>query len=129
MPPPKHSAAYNTGYKLGTADGRVGGAGLPDGSGACNSAAGINSTAATNPCLAGYFTAWNKYCPTSRYGSNSYYNTINVNCFDSVYYCVIEEKCPASTEYKVDQKLQKTQILDILYDFKIEFVELFGDKK
>ena len=66
-----------------------------------------------------------------RFGNHhsSYYNIINVNCLDSVYHCVIEEKCPASTEYKVDQKLQKTQILDILYDFKIEFVELFGDKK
>ena len=32
-PPINHSAAYNIGYKLGTADGRVGGAGLPDGSG------------------------------------------------------------------------------------------------
>jgi hypothetical protein len=41
---------------------------LPDGSGACNSTAGINGTAATNHCLAGYFTAWNKYCPTSKFG-------------------------------------------------------------
>jgi hypothetical protein len=39
--PIKHSAAYNIGYKLGTADGRVGGVGLPDGSGACNSTAGM----------------------------------------------------------------------------------------
>jgi hypothetical protein len=70
-PPPKHSAAYNIGYKLGTADGRVGSVGLPDGSGACNSTAGINGTAATNQCIAGYFTAWSKYCPTSKYGCNS----------------------------------------------------------
>ena len=70
-PPQKHSAAYNIGYKLGTADGRVGGVGLPDGAGACNSTAGINGTAATNQCLTGYFTAWNKYCPTSKYGCNS----------------------------------------------------------
>ena len=27
-PPPKHTVAYNIGYKLGTADGRVSGAGL-----------------------------------------------------------------------------------------------------
>lgn len=26
--PPKHSAAYNIGYKLGTADSKIGGAGL-----------------------------------------------------------------------------------------------------
>jgi hypothetical protein len=32
-----HSAAYNIGYKLGTKDGKRGGAGLPNGSGACNS--------------------------------------------------------------------------------------------
>ena len=69
--PTKHAAAYNIGYKLGAADGKRGGAGFPDGSGACNSATGINSTAATNQCLAGYFTAWNKYCPTSKYGCNS----------------------------------------------------------
>jgi hypothetical protein len=70
-PPPKHSAAYNIGYKLGTADGKRGGAGLPDGSGACNSGIGVNGTAATNQCLVGYFTAWNKYCPTSKYDCNS----------------------------------------------------------
>jgi hypothetical protein len=33
----KHSAAYNVGYKLGTADGKIGDAGLPDGPRACNS--------------------------------------------------------------------------------------------
>lgn len=70
-PPIKHSAAYNIGYKLGAAFGKRGGIGLPDGSGACNSTAGINGTAATNQCLSGYFTAWNKYCPTSKYGCNS----------------------------------------------------------
>jgi hypothetical protein len=31
----------------------------------------FNGTTATNQCLAGYFTAWNKYCPTSKYGCNS----------------------------------------------------------
>jgi hypothetical protein len=67
-PPMKHSAAYNIGYKLGSADGKIGGAGLPDGTGACNSGTGVNGTAATNQCLAGYFAAWNKYCPTSKYG-------------------------------------------------------------
>jgi hypothetical protein len=56
---------------VGTADGRVGGAGLPDGPKACNSATGINGTAATNQCLAGYFAAWDRYCPTSKYGCNS----------------------------------------------------------
>jgi hypothetical protein len=66
-----HSAAYNIGYKLGTADGKKGGAGIPDGPGACYSTAGINDTAAMNQCLAGYFAAWSKYCPSSKYGCNS----------------------------------------------------------
>lgn len=70
-PPVKHSAAYNIGYKLGTADGKIGGAGLPDGLGACKSGTGINGTATTNQCLSGYFAAWNKYCLTLRYGCNS----------------------------------------------------------
>lgn len=70
-PPPKHSAAYNVGYKLGAADGNTGSAGPPDGTAACNSGTGINGTTATNQCLAGYFAAWNKYCSTSRYGCNS----------------------------------------------------------
>jgi hypothetical protein len=55
----KHSAAYNVGYKLGAADGKRGGAGLPNGSGACNSGTGINGTTATNQCLAGYFASNN----------------------------------------------------------------------
>jgi hypothetical protein len=67
----KHTAAYNIGYKLGTADGKIGGAGLPDGPRACIGGAGINSSATTNQCLAGYFAAWNKYCPTSRFGCDS----------------------------------------------------------
>jgi hypothetical protein len=70
-PPPKHLAAYSIGYKLGVADGKRGGAGLPDGSGACNSGTEVNGTAATNQCLAGYFAAWSKYCPTSKYGRGS----------------------------------------------------------
>ena len=67
-PPIKHSAAYSIGYKLGTADGKRDGAGLPDGPGACNGGTGVNGTVAINQCLAGYFAAWNKYCP---YGCNS----------------------------------------------------------
>jgi hypothetical protein len=90
----KHSAAYNIGYKLGTADGKRGGAGLPDGSRACNSGTGVNGTAATNQCLAGYFFAWNKYCPTS--GCISEWDcplpyTFDVNRLDSIYYCIIGE--------------------------------------
>jgi hypothetical protein len=44
---------------------------LPNGQGACNLGTGVNGTAATNQCLAGYFAAWNKYCLTSKYGRNS----------------------------------------------------------
>lgn len=44
-PPTKHSAAYNYGYKFGTADGKIGGAGLPDGLKVCKSGTGVNGTA------------------------------------------------------------------------------------
>jgi hypothetical protein len=70
-PPMKHSAAYNIGYKLGVADGKRGGVGLPNGSGVCSPGTRVNGTDDTNQCLAGYFAAWNKYCPTSKYGCNS----------------------------------------------------------
>jgi hypothetical protein len=36
QPPMKHSGIYNLCYRLGTADGKTGGVGLPNGSGACN---------------------------------------------------------------------------------------------
>lgn len=70
-PPTKHSAAYNIGYELGAADGKIGGVRLPDGPKACNSRTGVNGTSGINQCLAGYFAAWTKYCQTSRYGCNS----------------------------------------------------------